>query len=433
MLPVASAPIRDGAVAVRDGVIVAVGPRLDLIRAHPDLGEVPTGEAVLGPGLVDAHTHLEWSLLGGLLPRAPFHRWLGAMIPLRQRMRPEDHDVAAAVGALRCLEAGTTTVADSGPTGAGVRALSALGLRGVAHLEVFGRLDGTEAAAKAFELAEQVAELRHEAAPRVTVGVSPHAPYTVSPGLWRAVRRHPGIAGAPAACHLAESPAEEELIRTGGGPLALLFASLGLTPGAWPGAAPDSAVGRVAAAGVLDPGTVAAHCVRLAPGDAALLADAGVSVALCPTSNANLACGLAPLHTMWAAGLRPGVGTDSPASAEGYDVRAEARALGLAHGLAGRPVQAAELVRMATLDGAKALGLAGVTGAIAPGLRGDLVAVTPPPEALPGDPAEAFLNPRARVSAVAVDGEALVWGGRAVRAPAATIRTLAAEARRGLC
>lgn len=433
MLPVASPPIRDGAVAVRDGAIVAVGPRLELMRAHPDLGEVPAGEAVLAPGLVDAHTHLEWSLLGGLLPRAPFHRWLGGMITLRQRMRPQDHDVAAAVGALRCLEAGSTTVADSGPTGAGVRALSALGLRGVAHLEVFGRLEGAEAAAKASELADQVAELRHEAGPRVAVGVSPHAPYTVSPELWRAVRRHPGIAGAPAACHLAESPPEEELIRTGGGPLSLLFASLGLTPGAWPGDPADSAVARVARAGVLDPGTVAAHCVRLVPGDAALLADSGVSVALCPVSNAHLACGLAPLHTMWAAGLRPGIGTDSPASADGYDVRAEARALGLAHGMAGRPLAPAELMRMATVDGAKALGLSGVTGAIAPGLRADLVAVAPPPEALPGDPAAAFLDARSRVTAVAVDGEALVWGGRAVRAPAATIRTLAAEARRGLC
>src|SRR5438067_11208053 len=118
---------------------------------------------------------------------------------------------------------------------------------------------------------------------------------------------------------------------------------------------------------------VVAHCVQLEPGDAERLASSGVGVAHCPQSNAALGCGRAPLEQLAAAGVPVGLGTDSPASAGPYDVRAEARACALVHGAARAPsCDAAALVRLATLGGAAALGLERAVGSLEPGKRADL-------------------------------------------------------------
>jgi 5-methylthioadenosine/S-adenosylhomocysteine deaminase len=426
-------PVRGGSVAVVDGRVAAVGPREDLARSHGALPEVDLGDAVLAPGLVDAHCHLEWALLGGLLPPAPFHEWLSSMLALRGRVGPETARTAARLGALRCLEHGTTTVVDSGPLGAGVAALSEVGLRGLVLLEVTGRERGAEAAERAARVADEVAALRDAAGPRVRVGVGPHAPYSVGPELWRALGAERRLGTAPTGCHLAESRAEHTLIASGGGPLALLFAAAGIEPAAWPGPPGESPAARLARAGGLRPGMLAAHCVHLAPGDAALLGEHDVRPVLCPTSNARLACGAAPVERMLRGGCRPALGTDSPASAGPFDMRAEARALALSQGAAGNPIAAADLLRMATADGADALGF-GDLGRLTPGARADMVAVGIPPEAAPGDPAEAFLHPLGRVVVVAVEGRALVWEGHVVDAShRGAVEAAAAEARAGLC
>ena len=162
-------------------------------------------------------------------------------------MLPGDHAAAARLGALRALEAGTTTLADSGPTGAGAAALAESGLRGLIHLEAFGRDSGAQAVAAAARMAEAVAALDAAVGPRGRAGVSPHAPYTVGPELWAALRAHPGLAGRPWATHLAESADEESVIATGDGPLGALFAGAGLEPGRWegpPGAGAGGARGR---------------------------------------------------------------------------------------------------------------------------------------------------------------------------------------------
>jgi len=434
MVPVTTAPVADGAVAVRDGAIIAAGPADALAERFPDLPETDLGDVVLLPGLVDAHCHLEWSLTGGLVPGGAFTPWVAGLLDLRERMRAEDHRAAAALGALRCLEAGTTTVADSGPTGAGVGALSGTGLRGAVHVEVFGREEGAEAARRAADLATRLADLDREAGGRVGVGVSPHAPYTVGPGLWRALGERPDLAGRRWASHLAESPDERRLAVDGDGPLADLFRRMELAPGRWPGPSGGGPVARLAAGGALRRGLVAAHCVQLDPEDPALLADRGVAVAHCPTSNAYLRCGRAPLHELIAAGVAVGLGTDSPASGGLYDLRAEARACALVQAAApGGPPSPEELLRMVTIGGARALGLEALVGSIEPGKRADLVVVRPAAGAEPGDPVLAALDPAASLEAALVDGEPLLWRGSPVRVDAGEVRARAREARARLC
>lgn len=416
--------------AVRGGRIAQIGPAEAVLRNHPDLPVEDRGDEIIVPGLVDAHCHLEWSLLAGLLPPGGFAEWLGRLLPLRMRMLPEDHAAAARLGALRALEAGTTTLADSGPTGAGAAALAESGLRGLVHLEAFGREDGEAAVLAAELVAGHVAALDPIAGPRVRAGVSPHAPYTVGPALWTALRAHPGLAGRPWATHLAESADEERVIATGDGPLGELFAVAGLEPGRWEGPPGAGPVARVSAAGVTAPGLVAAHCVRLGREDPATLAREGVGVAHCPRSNEHLRCGRAPLEALWRAGVAVGLGTDSPASGGDYDLRAEARACRRAHaGLLDLDDDA--LLRLVTIDAARTIGMGGEVGSLEPGKRADLTTLRP---AGPyGDPRGAALDQGTSVRTVAVDGEVLLRDGVPTRIDGARVLTGAAEARVRLC
>ncbi len=430
ILTIAGDPLRDGAIAVRDGRVAQVGPAESVLRDHPDLPVEDRRDEIVLAGFVDAHCHLEWSLLEGLLPPAGFAEWLGRLIPLRMRMRPDDYGTAARLGALRALEAGTTTLADSGPTGAGAAALAESGLRGLVHLEAFGREVGEEAEAAAGRVADGVAALDAAVGPRGRAGVSPHAPYTVGPALWAALRAHPGLAGRPWATHLAESADEERVIATGDGPLGELFAAAGLEPGRWDGPAGAGPVGRVAGAGVVTPGLVAAHCVRLRDDDPSTLARAGIGVAHCPRSNLHLLCGRSPIEALREAGVAVGLGTDSPASGGDYDLRGEARACRLAHdGHVALDDDA--LLRLMTIDAARAIGLAGEVGSLEAGKRADLVSLRPRDAG--ADPRAAALRADTTVRTVVVEGEILLREGVPTRLDAAEVRTRAAEARARLC
>ena len=409
-MPVAAPAVPEGAVACVGDRIVGVGPAAALTERFPGAAGEDLGDAILVPGLVDAHCHLEWSLLEGLLPPAGFGTWLGRFLPLRARIPLEDHRIAARHGALRALRAGTTTLADSGPTGSGAAAMAEVGLRGAVHLEAFGTPEGEDARREAASVAARVAALDAEAGPGLRVGLSPHAPYTVGPAFWRALDAEPELAGRPWATHLAESEDEDRVVARGEGPLAEAFAAAGFAPGRWDGAGGETIVARVARAGGLREGLVAAHCVRLGEADPATLRDAGVGVAHCPRSNEYLLTGPAPVAAMRAAGLAVGLGTDSPASGGDYDVRAEARACARVHG---GGMAAAELLRMATLGGAEALGLGHEVGSLTPGKRADLVALRPAAPA--DDPAEAAMAAATAVGVVVASGEVVVSGGSAAR------------------
>jgi 5-methylthioadenosine/S-adenosylhomocysteine deaminase len=415
---------------VRDGRVAHVGSAAIVLRENPDLAVEDRGDEIIVPGLVDAHCHLEWSLLDGLLPPGGFAEWLGRLLPLRLRMLPGDYATAARLGALRALQAGTTTIADSGPTGAGAAALAESGLRGLIHLEAFGREQGAAATATADRIADEVAALDGAVGARGRVGVSPHAPYTVGPALWGALRAHPGLAHRPWATHLAESADEERVIATGDGPLGELFAAAGLAPGRWQGRPGEGPVARVTAAGVTAPGLIAAHCVRLGDEDPEALARAGVSVAHCPRSNAHLRCGRAPIEALREAGVAVGLGTDSPASGGDYDLRAEARACRRAH--AGViDIDDGTALRLITIDAARAIGLDHEVGSLAPGKRADLVALRP--TGAYADPLAAALHSDTIVRTVVVDGEVLLRDGSPVRVDRDELRARAHEARERLC
>jgi cytosine/adenosine deaminase-related metal-dependent hydrolase len=376
LAPVTRPPIPDGAVLIGDdGAIVAAGPEVSV----PDpvgAERISLGEAVVLPGLVDVHAHPELTVLRGALEDLPFDRWIATLMALKREtpLSAEDFAVAARWTCIEAVRAGITSIAATEDSVAALGALRAAGLRGVVYREVFGPAPAQADAALA-ELRARVDEMRRSETDLVRVGVSPHAPYSVSDRLFEAVAAYARTEALPVAVHAAESAAEDDLVRHGTGAFAGGLHRRGIDSP--PRAA--STVELLARTGVLACAPLLIHAIRLRGDDVARIADAGARIAHCPTANARLGHGVAPVHALRAAGVTVGLGTDSVAANNRLDLLEEARTAQLMQRAAREDPTAlppAELLRMATLDGARALGLDDRVGAIEPGLDADLCAVS---------------------------------------------------------
>ena len=356
VLPVEGEPIERGGVAVEDGRIVAVGPADELEGERRDFPD-----AAIVPGLVNAHTHLEYAVYAGFGDGLPFGPWLHTHIERKARIGWDEFVAIARLGAAESLAGGVTTVGDASFSGAAAVATHELGLRALVYLEIFGA-----DASRVEELRARIEELEGEVGERVLLGVSPHAPYSVSAEVYAAAYS----LGRPVATHVAESDDETDFMLGGRGPIAAVSE---IDP------AGTTSVRHLAAHGLLEPRVVAAHCVKVDEEEIELLAERDVAVAHCPRSNALLGCGVAPLRALLDAGLRVGLGTDSPASTPSLDMWEEMRAaVYAARARAERPdaLGASEALELATLGSARALGLADEIGSLAAGKRADFAVVS---------------------------------------------------------
>lgn len=364
VLPLGGPPIADAAVLTDEhGRIAAVGPARNVpAPAHVEEHALGPDSALL-PGLINAHTHLELTGLDAAAPESDFPAWIRRIIAAKMERGAADVLAAARQGVRDGWAQGVTTVADTGDSGAVLAALAELGGSGICYHEVFGpHPDSAEAQFSAW--VRRMDELARLTTPRVRLGASPHAPYSVSGPLYRRVAAWAGERNLPIAVHLAESEAESLLLRGGGG-----FAQ------AWKGRGiphPDTGATPVEwldQHGVLGPRTLCIHMVRATPEDLGTVAERRSAIAHCPRSNRRHGHGDAPLAAFLAKGIPVGVGTDSVASVSPLDLIAEARsARALGQLTAG---QALELI---TVSAARALGLDGEIGTLAPGKWADLVA-----------------------------------------------------------
>jgi 5-methylthioadenosine/S-adenosylhomocysteine deaminase len=388
VLPVEGPPIPDGAVATEDGRIVAVGTR-------DELGEGRSFEdAAIVPGFVNAHTHLEYAVYAGFGDGMPFGPWLALHIERKARIGWDEFVDIALLGAAECLRSGVTTVADASFSGASAAAAAELGLRALVCLEVFGA-----EVERVRELERRLEELADVGGPLVALGVSPHAPYSVSAEVYRETY----ALGLPVITHVAESDDELDYLLRGEGPIGAVS---DIDP---PGTTP---VRHLAREGLLGSQVLAAHCVKVDEEEVELLARHDVGVAHCPRSNALLGCGVAPLAELRAAGVRVGLGTDSPASTPSFDLFEEMRAAVYAARARAERSDAlfgSEALELATLGSASALGLEHELGSLAPGKRADLTVVS-----LAGSPYLPWEDPAAavvfggspeRVELTVVDGD----------------------------
>lgn len=379
LLPISAEPISGGAIAVGEKKIIAVGTIKELGEKFPAVAIEHFGEAVIMPGLINCHSHLEITAMRGFLDdvEADFYSWLMKLTKTRgERLTEEDIKTAALAGALEGVRAGVTCFGDIGRFGkAGFEALKINGLRGVLFQETDFSPDDQTADEEFSKLQDKFLELKDSETELVRVGLSPHAPYTVSRRLFEKITDYSIAENIKISVHAAESNEEKDFFQTGAGFFAGVYKKLNLE---W--CAPQtSPVRYLSDIGVLQAKPLLAHCVKVSDADIRLIADSNSRIAHCPKSNAKFGHGGAPLEKFLSAKIRVGFGSDSVASNNTCDVFEEARFAALfARNRAdkSRFLHAREIIEAATLGGAGALGLEREIGTLEAGKQADLIVVS---------------------------------------------------------
>ncbi|MEW6218565.1 MAG: amidohydrolase family protein [Thermodesulfobacteriota bacterium] len=367
VVPVVRPPLADGAVLAAGGRIQAVGPWAELaagffgpVRDYPD--------QVLMPGLVNAHGHLELAGCtalgqGAPQPAATFVHWLRGLLAARAKVGVEGTDwVGLAQEAGRGMVArGIGLALDTGNALASAGLWQGQGGAGPFLLEVYGLGRQSKTAAL------QALAATIPASQPVTA----HAPYSTAAELLVLVKERSRRLGHPFSIHLAESPEEVELLATGRGPMQDFLAERGFWDGSFvaPGCGGAEYLDRL---DLLDRGTICVHGVQLTGREIDLLAQRRAGICLCPGSNRRLGVGKPRLAAMLAAGLAPALGTDSLASNDRLCLWREMALLRQDH----PGVTPAQVLAMATENGARLLGQAGSWGSLAPGRRDRFLAVS---------------------------------------------------------
>ena len=391
VLPVHGPAIEEGALLVRNGRIAAVGSLSELGQENPDAEVRYFPRCTIIPGAVNTHAHLGFRLKdkpeGGT-----FAGWLAQLV---ERLPEKESWTAGAArdSAREAIQAGTTFMAESSPYGECLPQLAESGMAGTVYAEFFPHDIGTPEEAVEF-IVKKAAGLREGLPERVGSQVSVHSPYTVDPESARLAAHRTREAGERLAIHLSESPEEVEFVWEGTGGLAEIFSSndwggTGLSP-----------VRYAEGVELLAPLTIAAHlATSVSDEDIEILSRTGVAAAHCPRSNDYLGCEVSPVPEMMRRGVRVGMGTDGLWSSPSMNLFEETLFAVKLHGFDGETG-----LRLATLEGARALGMESETGSLEAGKWADLAVVEVVPE---GD------DPEREVLEAAAGGEvaATVVGG----------------------
>lgn len=352
--------IENGYIRIRGGKIESIGP-MDGLRIENVSGEVEDmGGMLVMPGFVNTHTHVPMTLLRGYADDLPLHRWLTEYIfPAEARwMTPGHVRIAARLAFVEMIKSGTTCFNDMYFFEDVIaEEAKAAGIRGVMNESL---TDFPTVSFKSVEegLARSERLIRNwEGDALIHPSVTVHAPYTCSEDTLRKAKRLADKESVLLQIHVAETRKE----------VADIKARTGMSPAEY-----------LSSIGLLDSNVIAAHCVWLNEKEVELLAGTGTSVGHCPKSNLKLASGIADTDAYMKAGITVGIGTDGAASNNTLDMVEEMRFAALlpkAVHYDPEAVNAAAALRMATIDGAKAVGLGDITGSLEVGKRADLIAV----------------------------------------------------------
>jgi 5-methylthioadenosine/S-adenosylhomocysteine deaminase len=350
----------DGALAVKDDTIIAVGPTAELSAQYQAAQVVDCSGQVLMPGLINAHTHVPMTLLRGLADDLRLDVWLlGYMMPVeREFVSPDFVRLGTSIACAEMLRSGVTTFADMYYFEEDVaKATAEAGMRALCGQTV---MKFPSPDARSFEESLALARdfiQRWKTHPLIVPSVSPHAPYTCTGEILRACAALAVEFDVPLHTHLAETASEVENMRREQGMPVIPY---------------------VKKQGLLEAKVLAAHCVHIDEGEMRTLLHARAGVAHNPSSNLKLGSGVAPVVRMLDVGLNVGIGTDGPASNNDLDMFEEIRLTAfLAKGTTGDPtsVPAQTALLMATRLGAQAMHIGHLTGSLAVGKRADLILV----------------------------------------------------------
>jgi aminodeoxyfutalosine deaminase len=367
VLPGEAAPVFDAAVVVaQDGLVLDVGPAGQVLPRHAG-APVERFAGAIGPGLVNAHTHIELSSLRGKIAGgAGFVPWLESMMAARGATEPHEAAIAMERAVDELERSCTAAVGDIGNTPAAWPVLVRRSVGGIAFREVLG-LDPIRSLAGVAAIRDEL-EARAEPMLDLPIAPAPHAVYSTHPDAVRAAVDLARALGRRSCVHLAEHTAERAFLELGGGPFADFVHRMRLCAARFP-AFGKGPIDVAAELGLLAPDVVIVHLTDARPPELARVAESGAPVVLCPRSNLHIEARLPPVGELLQAGIVPALGTDSLASNESLDVLAEASTL---H--AELPdLSPRALFEMATAAGGRALGRRDL-GRIARGTRPGLVA-----------------------------------------------------------
>jgi 5-methylthioadenosine/S-adenosylhomocysteine deaminase len=421
--------IDDGAVRVRDGTIVEVGARAEVMPGGQDELRIEAGGGLVLPGFVNTHTHLFQTLLKGPGDDRELYRWLREMTaPAAAALTEEDCEAAALSGAVEAIRSGATTIVDfmyphprPGLTDAVIRGLEAAGVRAVVcrgfvtqGVELGIPPAIVQPLEDVFADAELLVAAQNGRDGLITVGIAPCLLWMVDEAGLRASREFADAHDVVISYHLAETSFEVEYAQQTHGKR-------------------ETEILRHA--GLLGPDLLAVHCTKLELSDIELLASFDVKVSHNPVSNMYLAAGVAPVPEMLRAGLTVGLATDGPASNNNQNMIHVLKYAALLHKVAREDplaMTAEQVLEMATINGAHAIGMGDRIGSLEVGKRADIVVmaldnvfVTPVHDPI-SSIVYAALGSEARW--VMVDGRVLLADGELTTLDEGAVRERAARA-----
>ena len=376
MFPITSAPLYRHAVEIEHEIIRNIRPFRDSDPYLPN--------ACLLPGLINTHTHLAYTAMRNHFDDLEFFPWIRKVTETKlQKWSIQDIVASTRLGIQESLHAGITTVADMCDLEPALETLAQSPLRGIFYWEVFGVEK---------EQAEQTWETVQDLYPRfqkkyssrrLQIGLYPHATFTVRPELYSRLAAWAVADKIPISFHAAESKEEEDFIAQRGGVIAK-FLQQRASDWQFLG---NTSVSHLAKTGILQTKPLLAHAVQVDDIDIEILRDHDVSIAHCPKSNAKFGHGIAPLAQFVSSGLRTGIGSDSAASNNRFDLFEEARfALLQQRSLYEKPVfREEQILELLTMGGARALRMEDRIGSLEAGKLADIIAVRIPPSYSTGE------------------------------------------------
>ncbi len=382
LLPISRPPIADGGLAVRAGRILDIGGFKQVVRSHPGAEIIDHPDAVLMPGLINAHTHLELSHLAHLSQEpspTSFTGWIGHMLAERTKADADKKTIQDAARAVLVEQQrqGVIAIADISNTGL-IRELIPEFPGHLLCLKEYLGLRASELAASLSSLKEEAGYPDHP-----DICCTAHAPYSTHIDLLRALKNRTTRLGQIFSIHVAESTAEHDMISQGKGEMRNFLEQRGFWESSFRPTGSDSkgSVSYLHQHGLLDSRTLCVHCIHVTGQEIDLLAETDAKVCLCPGSNRYLGVGTAPVEKYLRKGILPALGTDSLTSNPELSIWREMRLLADEH----PTIDPADILRMATLGGAEALGLDRRLGSLEAGKEAAISAVK-----LPGSVQNAF-------------------------------------------
>ncbi|MEK6691866.1 MAG: amidohydrolase family protein [Nitrospirota bacterium] len=378
VLPVLSPPLNGCAVTVEDDSIIDIEPVQILEKKYPDAKRIDLKNAIIMPGLINIHTHLELSGLKGCFREGiDFIDWIKGLIEKKRVLKRAEYETGVANGIKELIGTGTTSVGEITSEDISPYMLDSYGIRGKVFYEVIGL---SYFISKYIWFKKRAEINRFRGNGLTEAGISPHSCYSLTYGLLKRVGNYSIRHGLSLSSHISETKDESEFIRSGGGKIKELLNGLGFdTPLPFHSYSPTFYFNEL---GLLRKDFIAAHAVWVDEKDMDIMKESSISVAHCPRSNLFLNVGKSPVIKLLKTGINVGLGTDSLASNHSLNMWDEMRSAYKLHRDDG--LSSHEIIKMATVNGAKALGLDDKVGTIEVGKKADLIAVKMP-ENLSGD------------------------------------------------